>query len=146
LRRGAPIAGRRFCCHAAAIAAFAGQEDTMFEMMRTGGFNMFVLAAIGLVMAWTAIQFARGADPHRLSILRALTIAEVFASASGFIAGLIKTFGYVGDLPGRFEDHLAVMAIGFAESCTNLVFGGAFVVITWILVAVGVRRMPHDPA
>jgi hypothetical protein len=35
---------------------------------------------------------------------------------------------------------------GFAESCTNLVFGGAFVVVTWVLVAVGVRRMPEDPS
>jgi len=36
-----------------------------------------------------------------------------------------------------------LVLLGFAESCTNLVFGGAFVVISWVLVAVGVRRMPH---
>jgi hypothetical protein len=30
---------------------------------------------------------------------------------------------------------------GFAETMTNVMLGGAFVVLTWILVAVGVRRM-----
>ena len=33
---------------------------------------------------------------------------------------------------------------GFAESCSNLILGGGIAVITWILVALGVRRMPKD--
>jgi hypothetical protein len=107
---------------------------------------MWILAAVGAVMVWTAIRFARNADPHRLSILRALTVAIVVASISGFVAGLISTCSYVEALPGPFTDRLPVMVQGFAESCTNLVFGGAFVVITWVLVAVGVRRMPQEPS
>lgn len=118
----------------------------MLGMMRNGGYNMWFLAAIGAVMVWTAIQFARNADPHRLSILRALTVAIVVASIGGFVAGLIKTCSGAGDTPEVFRERLPMMVHGFAESCTNLVFGGAFVVITWVLVAVGVRRMPHDPA
>ncbi len=116
----------------------------MLGMMRSGGFNMWFLAAIGAVMVWTAIRFARNADPHRLSILRALTVAIVVASIGGFIAGLMATCSYAGN-PPELADRLPLMIQGFAESCTNLVFGGAFVVITWILVAVGVRRMPHEP-
>src|SRR4029079_11179542 len=56
------------CRHARAAAAFASQEVTMLGMMRSGGYNMWVLAAIGLVMLWTAIQFSRSADPHRLRV------------------------------------------------------------------------------
>lgn len=118
----------------------------MLGMMHRGGFNMWFLAVIGAVMVWTAIRFARNADPHRLSILRALTVAIVVASISGFIAGLIAACSFTEALPGPFIDKLPLLVQGFAESCTNLVFGGAFVVITWILVAVGVRRMPHEPA
>jgi hypothetical protein len=117
----------------------------MLGFLHAGGFNMWVLAAMGAVMVWTAIQFARSADPHRLSILRALTIAIVVASISGFIAGLIKTCSVAGEPPGLAE-HLPAMILGFAESCTNLVLGGGFVVVTWVLIAVGVRRMPTDPA
>ena len=116
----------------------------MFGFMHQGGFNMWFLAAIGGVMVWTAIRFARHADPHRLSILRALTVAIVVASIGGFIAGLIKTCSFAGDTPEEFAHQLPTLVHGFAESCTNLVFGGAFVVITWVLVAVGVRRMPHE--
>ena len=117
----------------------------MFGMIRSGGYNMWFLALIGAVMVWTAIQFARNADPHRLSILRALTVATVVASIGGFIAGLIKTCSGAGGTPEELTNRLPMLVHGFAESCTNLVFGGAFVVITWVLVAVGVRRMPHDP-
>lgn len=118
----------------------------MLNMIRAGGYNMWFLALIGGVMVWTAIRFARSADPHRLSILRALTVAIVVASISGFIAGLIKTCGAAGDTKEVLADRLPLMFHGFAESCTNLVFGGAFVVIAWVLVAVGVRRMPQDLA
>jgi hypothetical protein len=118
----------------------------MLGMIRSGGYNMWFLAAIGAVMVWTAIRFARNADPHRLSILRALTVAVVVASLSGFIAGLIKTCGAAGALPEPAVDRVPLVLLGFSESCSNLVFGGAFVVITWVLVAVGVRRMPHEPA
>lgn len=116
----------------------------MLGFLRAGGVNMWFLAAFGSVMVWTAIQFARHADPHRLSILRALTVATVVASIIGFIAGLIATCSAVGTAPNVVAEQLPLLIQGFAESCTNLVFGGAFVVITWVLVAVGVRRMPHD--
>lgn len=39
-----------------------------------------------------------------------------------------------------------MIAMGLGESCANLVLGGMFAAITWILIAVGVRRMPLDPA
>jgi hypothetical protein len=117
----------------------------MLGFLRSGGYNMWVLAAIGAVMVWTAIQFARNADPHRLSILRALTVAIVVGAITGFIAGLIKTCSVAGEPPGSLGDQLPAMIHGFAESCTNLVLGGGFVVVTWVLVAVGVRRMPTDP-
>lgn len=110
----------------------------MLDFMRIGGFNMWIVMAIGAVMVITAIQFARGADAQRLSILRALTFAIITAAITGFFAGLIKSC--LGA-----ERGLPVVVAGFGESCANLVLGGAFVVVTWILIAVGVRRMPADP-
>lgn len=116
----------------------------MLGMLRAGGFNIWILAAIGAVMVWTAIQFARSADPHRLSILRALTVAILVAAFTGFVTGLVSTCQ--ADPAGKPGELVATLLAGFAESCANLVFGGALVVVTWVLVAVGVRRMPTDPA
>jgi len=118
----------------------------MLGFMRSGGWNMWFLAVIGGVMVWTAIRFARNADPHRLSILRALTVAVVVASIGGFFSGLIKVCSFAGDSYNEFTSRLPLLVQGFGESCANLVWGGALVVITWILVAVGVRRMPQEPA
>jgi hypothetical protein len=114
----------------------------MIDFFRRGGFNMFVLAALGLVVLWTAVKFARNADAQRLSLIRALTWAMVLASLVGFMAGLASTAMYV--VRTEPADPVPVLLTGFAESTTNLLLGGGLLVITWILVAVGVRRMPPD--
>ena len=116
----------------------------MLDFFRAGGFNMFVLLVLGAVMIATAIRFARNADPHRLSILRALTWALTFASLTGFVAGLVATCKFVINDPDAAKEPLPYLLMGFSESCSNLILGGAIAVITWTLVAVGVRRMPHD--
>ncbi|MBL0221049.1 MAG: hypothetical protein IPQ07_45180 [Myxococcales bacterium] len=114
------------------------------EFIRAGGFNMFILLAFAVVMIATAIRFARDADPHRLSILRALTWALVACTATGFVSGLAATCKYVVNDPEALANPLPYLLQGFAESCANVILGGAIAVVTWILVAVGVRRMPHD--
>ncbi len=117
----------------------------MLKFMRIGGFNMWILMAIGIVMVITAIQFARGADPHRLSILRALTFAIGTAAVTGFFSGMIATcLGIEHGDPDKLVDRLPWVVVGFGESCANLVLGGAFIVVTWVLIAVGVRRMPVE--
>lgn len=112
--------------------------------IRAGGYNMFFLLGFGAVIVTTAIRFARGADPHRLSILRALTWAVIISSLTGFVAGLTATCRYVIDNPEAAKEPLLHLLQGFSESCANLLLGGGILVITWSLVAVGVRRMPHD--
>src|SRR5262245_15417174 len=74
VRNHAPWIAPLFSCHARAPSAFAWSEVTMLGFMRAGGFNMLVLVALALPALWTAIRFARNADPHRLSIVRALTL------------------------------------------------------------------------
>jgi hypothetical protein len=114
----------------------------MIDFFRAGGFTMFVLAAFGIVLLPTAVKFARNADAQRLSLIRALTWALVFAALVGFAAGLASTAMYV--VRNEPPDPLPALLMGFAESTTNLILGGGIAVITWTLVAVGVRRMPSD--
>ncbi|HEU0032243.1 MAG TPA: hypothetical protein VFQ53_16525 [Kofleriaceae bacterium] len=116
----------------------------MVDFIRAGGFSMLVLLALGAVLVITAIKFARNADAQRLSLIRALSNALVFASITGFVAGLASTAMYV--VRNEPKDTLAVLLTGFAESTTNLILGGGLAFVTWILVAVGVRRMPRDPS
>ena len=114
----------------------------MFDFFRAGGFNMLVLTALAIPTWATAVKFARNATPQRLSILRALTWAIVFATVVGVAAGLASTAHFVVTVPEAAKDPLPYLLQGFAETMTNAILGGGIVVITWILVAVGVRRMP----
>ncbi|MBA3452003.1 MAG: hypothetical protein H0T42_02765, partial [Deltaproteobacteria bacterium] len=91
----------------------------MLDFIRAGGFNMFILLVLGAVMIATAIRFARNADPHRLSILRALSWALMAATLTGFIAGLIATCKFVIRDPDAAKEPLPYLLMGFAESCSN---------------------------
>jgi hypothetical protein len=116
----------------------------MLEFFRAGGFNMFPLTILGIALFVTGIKFARNADAHRLSLIRALTVAISFCTIIGVAAGLASTAKFVVDRPDAQQDPLPYLLMGFAETMTNVILGGSFVVLTWILVAVGVRRMPKE--
>jgi hypothetical protein len=114
----------------------------MLDWFRAGGFNMFILAALGAAMLVTAVRFAIAVDPTRLALLRALTWVLGFATVTGFAAGLIATCVFVVRDPDAARAPLPVLLSGLAESLTNVVLGGAIGAATWLLVAFGVRRMP----
>jgi hypothetical protein len=115
----------------------------MLRFFLAGGFNMWVLAVLGIAILVLAVRFAVRADPQRLSIIRALTWALVFSSINGFIAGLATTAKHV--IEWEPADPIPYLLGGFAESCSNLLLGGGLLSVTWTLIAVGVRRMPRDP-
>jgi len=118
----------------------------MLEFFRAGGFNMFPLTALGIAILFPAVRFARNADPQRLSLIRALTTAIAFCTITGVAAGLASTCHFVVTQPEAQKDPLPFLLQGFAETLTNVMLGGAIVLLAWILVAVGVRRMPSDPS
>ncbi len=115
----------------------------MLDFIIAGGFSMLILLALGIAILIPAVKFARNADPQRLSLIRALTVAISFATIVGVTSGLAKTAHVVAGLEPK-EDRFAVLLQGFAESITNVILGGSIVADAWILVAVGVRRMPKD--
>ena len=118
----------------------------MIDFIRYGGFNMFVLIVVGIAMLITAVKFARNADPHRLSLIRALTWALAFSTIAGVASGLMMTCLHVVRDDEMMKDPLPHLLQGTAESLTNVILGAGIGFATWILVAVGVRRMPRDPA
>lgn len=111
----------------------------MVDFFRAGGFNMYVLAVLGIVQLIVAGKFARNASPQRLSLVRALTWAIAFSSVVGMVSGFAVTLKGVGSMPVLDPQ---ILCLGFAESLTNPILGFGIISIAWILVAVGVRRMP----
>ena len=114
----------------------------MLKLMPAAGYNVFVLAALGVALVWTAIRFARRADAQRLSVIRALTWALLCSAVVGFVSNLATVATTAADGPP--EDRLTAVLIGFAESSVNVTLGLGIACITWVLVAVGLRRMPGE--
>jgi uncharacterized membrane protein YesL len=116
----------------------------MVKFFQAGGFNMWVLAGLGIALLWTAIRFARSADARRLSVIRALTWALLFSTVAGFMSSVGVTAVNAVRLRDKYPLEESLL-IGFAESTTNITLGCGIGFITWILVSVGLRRMPGDP-
>ncbi|HEY4242331.1 MAG TPA: hypothetical protein VGM88_21080 [Kofleriaceae bacterium] len=118
--------------------------DKLADFMRAGGWNMWFLLLLGFWGLYVAARFARSADPHRLSLVRALSIAMIAAMVTGFGSNLIAVAHYFRNHPDEPIGPGLVQGIG--ESLSSLVLGSAFLTVFWLLVAVGVRRMPRDPS
>ena len=116
----------------------------MVDFIRAGGFNMFVLLALGIALVIPAVRFARNADPQRLSFIRALSRAIAWCTFVGVASGLAATCHYVVSHDDALKEPLPYLLQGFAETLTNAILGGGILVVAWILVAYGDRRMPAD--
>jgi hypothetical protein len=114
----------------------------MVDFIRAGGWVMFVLIALGIAMLVPAALFARSATPQRLALIRALTVAMVFAVITGVTTNIATVCHYV--VENAPKEPLPVLLQGFAESITTVMLGAGLASVAWILVAFGVRRMPHE--
>ena len=116
----------------------------MPDFMRAGGWMMFVILATAIPMLVVAVMFARNATPHRLSLIRALTTATVFASLAGVVTDLATCARNCVSIPELHKDLVDNLLWGFNESLAPASLGFSLITLTWILVAFGVRRMPAD--
>jgi hypothetical protein len=116
----------------------------MLDFFRAGGWAMFLVLATVIPLLITSAKFARNASPQGLSMIRALTLAVVFASIGGVVTNLATVARNVPHDPELMKEPLAPILIGFNESMAPATLGFSLVTIAWILVAFGVRRMPHD--
>jgi hypothetical protein len=117
----------------------------MVDFFRWGGYSIWMVVAIGVPLLIVGAKFARNADAQRLSLIRALTWALVFTIVAGVASNLMATALTVAR-NDDIKDPLRTLLQGFAESMTTGILGGTIASVAWILVAVGVRRMPPDPS
>jgi hypothetical protein len=112
--------------------------------MKAGGWSMWfvLLFAIGALVA--AGLFVARADLRKLALVRALTWATLLSIASGLCANFaaVMHFAANNDPP---DLHKVIMQ-GLAEAVTPGVLGFTMLSISWLLVAVGTRRVQDRAA
>lgn len=111
----------------------------MVEFMKAGGWSMWFVLILGLATLAAAILFVARRELGKLALVRALSLATLFAIASGLCANVAAVMTYATDhaLEGELVE---VVMHGLAESLAPGILGFTMLSISWLLVAVGTRR------
>jgi hypothetical protein len=99
----------------------------------------FVILVSGVGALGTAIAYAVRPTESRLSLMRPLSLASIFAAVCSTSVGLATALK--GGADARLSpEGAAVMLAGLAEACVPAFVAFAFVAVAWLLVALGLRR------
>ncbi len=98
-------------------------------------------AVLILVVLGVAISFAARPTERKLSSLRALSLATVFALVATAFAGVANVLkATVWHTPTMGTESARILLSGLAEGLVPGMVGFAFLAVSWALVAVGFRR------
>ncbi len=106
----------------------------------------FFAALVGLATLVMAIRFSFRPTETRLSVIRPLSAATAFSSLAAFFLGVANGLYALKGALARAADAAASAEVwrtflgGLAESPASLILGFAILSVSWLLVAVGLRR------
>lgn len=116
----------------------------MLTYIQAGGWSMLIVIAFGLALLVTSTRFFFQARPERLAMIRALSVAMVFWILGGVafnVTTVLWTVAAQPDPAGGLRVDWLIQGLG--EAITPAGLGFPALGVTWLLVAVGVRRA-HD--
>lgn len=116
----------------------------MAEFLSAGGWSMWFVMLFALLSLAAAIVFAVRADLKKLGVVRAMTWATVFSILSGLLANFLAVMRYVASHEELHKDPpemAAIVLMGLGETVTPGILGFTILAITWMVVAVGTRRV-----
>lgn len=117
----------------------------MSQHMRAGGYVMWVIAALSIVMLVIAIRFLLKPEPSRLAVLRALTWAFVLTVIGGVVTNFImvcKSAAGELDRTGALDPRILIQGTG--EALTPAGLGFTALAFVWLIIALAVRKA-HQP-
>jgi hypothetical protein len=113
----------------------------MLQFFKNGGFGMFPILALGLALLVTGAAFARSGRKESEAFLERVMKATLWASVVAFALDLMTVGFYVSRQESVDSGVVRIVAEGFAESLSPVVLGGGFLMIGWIFVALGRRKV-----
>jgi hypothetical protein len=114
--------------------------------MFPGIFIVAFVAIVGLAALATAIRFVVRPTEHGLGVVRPLSAATTFATLGAFLHGVATALVNVVQGLEQAPDAAAtskawtVFLAGLAEATVPLILAFALLAVTWLLVAVGLRK------
>src|SRR5688572_33458047 len=101
----------------------------MVELMKAGGWSMWLVLIFGLATLVAATFVVFGRDLGKLALVRALTLATVFAVCTGLCSNVAAVMTHAADYTD-VPVHLVVMQ-GLAESLAPGILGFTMLSISW---------------
>jgi hypothetical protein len=99
----------------------------------------FVILVSGLGGLGTAIAYAIRPTERKLTLMRPLSLASIFAAVCSSSVGFATALKGPADASLSAES-LRVMTAGLSEAFVPLFVAFAFLAVAWLLVALGLRR------
>jgi hypothetical protein len=110
----------------------------MVSFFIEGGWGMYPVTVMGMMLVWAAIRYAIDTEPVRLRFITAIALALVVTMVYATWTCIAAVFAYLERSPGN--DFVKNLMTGLMESTRPAVLGGALLVIALILVVIGVYR------
>ena len=112
----------------------------MGEVLGQAGIMALASMFVGVLPLTMGIVYAVWPNEQRLTLMRPLSLATVFASVGGVALGLINLLRFVG--VSQTPTFSQVVVIGLSESLVPLFFGFGCLTVGWLCVTLGLWRRP----
>lgn len=112
----------------------------LIDAFRYAGLAAKVSMLMGVLPLALAVVYAIWPTEQRLTLMRPLSLATIFAALSGTVLGTVNVFLYMSRSEPPSFSHVAVLGLSEALFPTFLGFG--LLTAAWLLVALGMWRRP----
>lgn len=116
----------------------------MLDAFRLGGWGMYPTLVAGILLMFSAVQYARHPERARMRVVRLLGVLVMLTSTLGFVTGVMKTCTSV--TPDLGPDLGMIVVIGVGESLVNIGAGLVWLVMATIVATFGAARARANAA
>jgi hypothetical protein len=111
------------------------------EVLANAGLMALASLLVCVLPLPMGIVYAVWPTEQRLTLIRTLSLAAVFAALAGVFLGFINVLRGLFERPAA-DSLSGAVAVGLAESLVPLVLGFGCLTATWLCVTVGLWRRP----
>lgn len=110
----------------------------MVQFFIEGGWGMYPVLVLGIILVVASLRYAMDAEPVRLRFVAAIALALVVTMVHATWTCFAAVFHYLEQ--SKDERWLRSLMTGLMESTRPATLGGALLAVGMILVAVGAYR------
>lgn len=121
--------------------------SAMIESFHEGGWPMFPILVLGILLVIAAGRYALTADARHLPVLRSLNGVTLAFGILGSVLGMIHCLSAMSQVPNELVVKISLLGLG--ESINNVAMALVFMVLAGLIKTVGALRasdrMPATP-